>query len=128
MNKNLVLSACLLIAIAILLGAFGAHSLKKVLDENALTSFETGVRYQLFMGFGLILQQIVGQLTVTDLKTSGRTILVGTLLFSSSIYLLVLFDQLNWWKMPLVPLTPIGGSLLIIGWLMTTFKLYKANF
>ena len=128
MNKKILIIACLFIAFGILFGAFGAHGLKEIVDSKLLASFETGVRYQLFMGLGLLIQQTIGKLIGIDVTGAATTIAVGTLLFSGSIYMLIGFDYFGWWKLPLVPLTPIGGVLMIAGWFMTAYKLSKTNF
>lgn len=102
---------------AVVLGAFGAHALKEVLSPDQLTSYETGVRYQMYHALALILLSLRGALiTLRFEKAILFLFTMGILLFSCSIYLLnlqtVLGINLKW----LGPITPLGGSLLIIGW------------
>lgn len=102
---------------AVVLGAFGAHLLSDMLSADALQSFEVGVRYQFFHGLALLFLS----LSPDSKKVMSRTALlfvIGTLLFSSSIYLLSLSTMYGDTGLPalLGPATPIGGLLLILGW------------
>ncbi|MBT5788158.1 MAG: DUF423 domain-containing protein [Flavobacteriaceae bacterium] len=102
---------------AVVLGAFGAHLLSDMLSADALQSFEVGVRYQFFHGLALLFLS----LSPGSKKVMSRTALlfvIGTLLFSSSIYLLSLSTMYGDTGLPalLGPATPIGGLLLILGW------------
>ena len=102
---------------AVILGAFGAHALKEVLQPEQLTSFETGVRYQMFHALVLLMLALKGHSFHLKYEKQIVTFFgLGILLFSFSIYLLnlqhLLGLQLRW----LGPITPIGGTLLIIGW------------
>ena len=105
----------LLGAAAVLLGAFGAHEMKKVYDATALKTFETGVRYQMYHALALILCRALRAL---GWRTSAATWLfvVGIALFSGSLYGLALAD-LKW----LGPVTPIGGLAFFAGWLLLAF-------
>lgn len=116
--KSLLLSAAIIAMLAVILGAFGAHSLKAHLSDSQLASFETGVRYQFYHSFGIFVAAILfGLYTVPQLKTAGWVFLVGIVLFSGSLYLLSCRDLLGIasWKW-LGPVTPIGGLAFIIGW------------
>jgi uncharacterized membrane protein YgdD (TMEM256/DUF423 family) len=102
---------------AVVLGAFGAHLLSDMLSADALQSFEVGMRYQFFHGLALLFLSLSPDLK----KVMSRTALlfvIGTLLFSSSIYLLSLSTMYGDTGLPalLGPVTPIGGLLLILGW------------
>lgn len=113
---NCTLSAAILGALAVVAGAFGAHALKAVLSPEALSSFETGVRYQMWHALALF---VLG-LSAVNSTAKNRIAwlwLVGTLLFSGSIYGLHLTKLIfgsSW--VVLGPITPIGGALLILGW------------
>lgn len=101
-------------ALAVALGAFGAHALRRRITPERLAAFETGVRYQLFHALGLVL---VGSgaawLPVNGWLTAcGWLWVAGIGLFSGSLYLLVLTDRRAW-----AMFTPFGGVLLIVGWL-----------
>ena len=116
-NKQLQIWGVLFCGTAVILGAFGAHLLSEMLSADALQSFEVGVRYQFFHGMALLFLS----LTPNQQKFINRTALlfmVGTLLFSISIYLLSLSTMYGDTGLPAIlgPVTPIGGLLLIIGW------------
>ena len=110
--KVSILIASVFGLISVVLGAFGAHALKRVLDPDRLASWETGVRYQMFHALALL---AVGLLLAKDwpLKPTLWLFTLGTVLFSGSIYLLALRIGPGAW---LGPVTPIGGLLLIAGW------------
>jgi uncharacterized membrane protein YgdD (TMEM256/DUF423 family) len=110
---------------AVILGAFAAHALEKVLERDAIESFQTGVRYQMLHALLLIL---LGSLDELRTKALFYLIVIGVIFFSFSIYLLNLrevigMESLKW----LGPITPIGGSLLIIAWGILLFKSLRSN-
>lgn len=103
--------------LTIILGAFGAHAFKKILTEERLSSFEVGVRYQMYAAFALLIIGYNGDFTQGTVRWAYYGIAFGTLLFSGSIYLLSFAD---YWQVKLKflgPITPIGGLLMIIGWI-----------
>ena len=110
--------ACFNLALAVALGALGAHFLKQELSAASLASFETGVRYHFFHGLALLVILCL-PISFARLKGARGVMAMGMLLFSLSIYLLStrsLFGmegQLKW----LGPITPLGGLLLIGSWL-----------
>jgi uncharacterized membrane protein YgdD (TMEM256/DUF423 family) len=124
MQKSTVLIGAIFIVLAIILGAFGAHALKAILSEEKLLSFETGVRYQLIQGVSLLVLGLNSKTIGFELKLVERLLVIGTVLFSFSIYFLALSDimgvSLKW----LGPVTPIGGSLMIIGWIVFIYRLF----
>lgn len=107
----------------VILGAFGAHLLEKLLSEAQLASFETGLRYQFYHVFFLILLSLVPRIEEKDKNKITLLISIGILLFSGSIYLLNLQDVLGLNLGFLGPITPIGGSLLIFAWFFTAYKI-----
>lgn len=125
-QKNLFLTGAILIALGIILGAFGAHGLKKNVDAEKINTFEVGVRYQIYHGLALMLLGVISSKVSFSFKLIQRFMLIGVLLFSGSIYLLVIQESLglNISKI-LGPITPIGGLLLIISWGIFIFKLTK---
>ena len=102
---------------AVVLGAFGAHLLSDLLSSDALQSFEVGVRYQFFHGLALLYLSL-SQNSKKGITTTALFFVVGTLLFSISIYLLSLSTMYGDTGLPAIlgPVTPIGGLLLILGW------------
>lgn len=107
----------------VILGAFGAHLLEKLLSAAQLASFETGLRYQFYHVFFLILLSLIPRIEEKDKNKITLLISIGILLFSGSIYLLNLQDVLGLNLGFLGPITPIGGSLLIFAWFFTAYKI-----
>lgn len=118
MNQLALLSGSLLGFLAVIFGAFGAHALKKILDEDQLKSFETGVKYQMYHAIVLLIIGFNLELTSTLETYMVNAFLVGIILFSFSIYGLVLSDAKGKKLRFLGPITPLGGLLLVIGWLL----------
>lgn len=124
MNNKLISIAALLAFLAVALGAFGAHTLNELLTTEMLNSFETGVRYQFFHSLALL---IIG-LNANKLNSTaliGKFMLIGIMFFSFSIYLLSLQELIGINLSLLGPITPIGGILLMISWLILIIKNYK---
>ena len=115
MNKNIMAWGTAFALTAVILGAFGAHALKELLNNNQLASFETGVRYQMYHGIVLL---FIGISFNKIRKTAliSKLLASGTILFSFSIYLLNIQDLIGISISFLGPITPIGGALLIGGW------------
>jgi uncharacterized membrane protein YgdD (TMEM256/DUF423 family) len=103
--------------LAVIFGAFGAHSLEKIVSPEDLDTFETGVRYQFYHAFGLLIIGILSQWWKHRyLNIAGWLFTVGILFFSGSIYGLVLDEPIGLSLRWLGPVTPIGGTLFILGW------------
>jgi len=112
-------------AIAVALGAFAAHSLRRTISPEMLSVFETAVRYQMYHCFALIatgfaLHLLPVQHTGT-LRGAGWCFLIGSMVFSGSLYLLVFFDQ-RW----LGAITPLGGLLLIGAWCLLAWSCFRS--
>jgi uncharacterized membrane protein YgdD (TMEM256/DUF423 family) len=104
-------------AIAVILGALGAHALKTVLPDAQLASFETAVRYHVYHALAILLTAIIGLQLKASLQVTLWLFAIGTLLFSGSIYLLATIPLHGLEELrALGPVTPIGGVLLIAGW------------
>lgn len=125
MSKQTIGLAATLGVISIILGAFGAHALKEVLNANQLVSFETGVRYQMYHALFLLAVGMLPFITEKQRKNILVTTLLGVLLFSGSIYLLStqIISGINF-KF-LGPITPIGGLFLIISWCQLGFYSFR---
>ena len=119
MKKSMLIKGSILGGLAVILGAFGAHALKEVLTPEQLISFETGVRYQMYHALVLILLFIITlKLNHVFFNRAAQFIFWGVLLFSGSIYLLTLKNMLDIEALKYVaPITPIGGGLIIVGWI-----------
>ena len=108
--------------IGVALGAFGAHGLKTRVAPEMLITWQTGVQYHLIHALGLLLIGILCQLMpeATLVRTSGWFIVAGTLLFSGSLYVLVLTNI-----RALGIITPLGGVAFLIGWLMLAIAAWR---
>ena len=116
MNRKILFTASLLGIIAIVLGAFGAHSLKEVLTTEQLNTFETGVKYQMYHALFLLFLGNSNSITEKMKKYVLNLILFGVILFSGSIYLLATMAVTGINFKIIGILTPIGGLLLLLGW------------
>jgi uncharacterized membrane protein YgdD (TMEM256/DUF423 family) len=102
--------------LSVILGAFGAHALKKILSVERLESFETGVRYQMYAAFFLLIIGYILKFETPSEKWTSILMIAGTFLFSVSIYFLSLQDYLGANLKFLGPVTPLGGLLMILSW------------
>jgi len=120
MNKNLVITS-IIGAIAIALGAFGAHALKEVLTVEELKSYETAVKYQMFHVIVLLIVNTYTGFNLKNKNVISYLFLVGILFFSGSIYAITLgVSSKSIWF-----ITPMGGLLFIIGWLKLAYSFFK---
>lgn len=129
MNKSILIKAAIFGVIAVIGGAFGAHALKVVLTSEQLASFNTGVRYQLIHAVVLlVLFLLKDKFDLKQFKIASSLIFWGVILFSGSIYLLTLKNIIGaeWLKFA-GPITPIGGTLIIIGWIFIIIAGIKVN-
>ena len=125
--RKIILMAGILGATAVMTGALGAHALKAVLESSSLESYLTASRYQMYHSIMLIgIAASWNHLNLKLAKISVIFTLIGTVLFSGSIYLLSTrsisgLEGLSF----LGPITPIGGLCLITGWLSLTYAAIK---
>lgn len=110
-------------ALAVILGAFGAHALRRSFNEDQLKSFETGVRYQMYHAIMIIICGMIFPFLKTGQVITAWCFIIGVFLFSFSIYLLNWFSSRGRKVKILGPITPIGGLLLIIGWILFTIEI-----
>ncbi|MEH6658902.1 DUF423 domain-containing protein [Leeuwenhoekiella marinoflava] len=126
MKRTLLITGSLLGLTAVILGAFGAHGLKESLTPEALNSFETGVRYQMYHAFLLLIAATALPLTEKAQKSTFYLIVLGVLLFSGSIYLLTTKSLTGIDISSIAWITPIGGALLISAWILITYNFIKS--
>jgi uncharacterized membrane protein YgdD (TMEM256/DUF423 family) len=125
MDKKILSVAGFFGMTAIILGAFGAHALKKVLTTDQLATFETGVKYQMYHALFLLFLGLNSNLSDALKKLILRFTLFGVIFFSGSIYLLAT-DSLNAFDFKFFGfVTPIGGLLLIIAWTLLMLHFLK---
>jgi uncharacterized membrane protein YgdD (TMEM256/DUF423 family) len=128
MHKGFIKTAALLGALSVMLGAFAAHGLKKILTVDDLQIFETAVRYQFYHVFALLAAGILyASFPGKPMLWAGKLFIAGIILFSGSLYLLcyVKYNQLplNW----LGAITPFGGAAFIAGWVLLFWAAVKRN-
>jgi uncharacterized membrane protein YgdD (TMEM256/DUF423 family) len=126
-DKKITVTASFLAALTIGIGAFGAHGLEKLVEGDALASFETGVRYQMYHAIALLILGFATAIPAHTRKWVFWSFILGIILFSGSIYLLVLKEVLPFDPSFLGPITPIGGVLLIFGWARLGYGLLTIN-
>jgi uncharacterized membrane protein YgdD (TMEM256/DUF423 family) len=126
MNKQIIITASLLGALAVIAGAFGAHALKASLPPRQLEVWQTAVQYQFYHVFALLFLSTFTRFKNKLITASYYLFTLGILLFSGSLYLISCREVLG---MPglvaLGPVTPIGGLLFIIGWIMLAFAGFR---
>lgn len=130
MFKKYIVSGIVFCLLAVAIGAFGAHGLKSLTkDASQLTAFETGVRYQFFHGIALLIIPFVLEKINQESKLIFNLFLTGILLFSFSIYVLVLskIGGVELLAKIAGPITPIGGLILIVSWGLLLVKVIKSK-
>ncbi|MFN3753068.1 DUF423 domain-containing protein [Flavobacterium sp.] len=125
MERKITSVAVVMGMTAIILGAFGAHALKKQLTVDELVTFETGVKYQLYHALFLLFVGLTTLVTEKGKKTIFQLVLFGVIFFSGSIYLLATKTISGIDFKPLGIITPIGGTLLILGWAVLLWHILK---
>ncbi len=123
MKRTFLITGAVLGLISILLGAFAAHSLERIVDADSVGSFETGVRYQMYHAFLFLFVGIWDGMNKKSRTLLYRLILVGVILFSGSIYVLVIGKAFSANLKYLGPVTPVGGVLLIAGWIFLLYRI-----
>lgn len=123
-----ILCGLTLSCLGVVIGAFAAHGLKPLLSLEEVNNFETGVKYQFYHAFALIVLGLLGThfpKGEKSFKLAGFLFFIGIVLFSGSLYLLSTKSILSI-NIPLLgPITPLGGTLLIFGWLFTALGVLK---
>jgi len=127
MERKIISVAALMGMTAIILGAFGAHALKKQLSIEQLGSFETGVKYQMYHALFLLFLGMNTFLNEKVKKTVFQLVIFGVFFFSGSIYLLTTkaITGVDFKFIGIV--TPIGGAFLIVGWSILLWNIWKSK-
>lgn len=121
MKEIVLFSGALYGALVVILGAFGAHALKKTFTDDQMKSFETGIKYQMYHALVLLLMGFELDFLSGIEKIAGWSFIVGILLFSFSIYGLCYTAAKGKKARFLGPVTPHGGLLLLLGWVLLIF-------
>ena len=114
--------------LSVVFGAFGAHSLKALISIESLQTFETGIRYQMYHAILLLFVGNTGLIQQKTKKIVFYLIILGVILFSGSIYGLATNNITSFDYKTIGFITPIGGLLLIISWLLLLISFVKMKF
>jgi uncharacterized membrane protein YgdD (TMEM256/DUF423 family) len=119
MHRNYLITASVFGVLAVALGAFGAHGLEQITDnEKILNSFRTGVQYQIYHALALLAVAIIYERRPNRwIRWAGTCFVTGIILFSGSLYFLAFLKVQELSVKFVGPLTPLGGMFLIAGWL-----------
>lgn len=122
MQKIFLITGSLLGGTGVMIGAFGAHALKSMLETSGrIETFETAVKYQFYHALALVLLGILmGNQQHNFYQYSGYSFAIGTIIFSGSLYVLCLTGITKFGM-----ITPIGGLFLIAGWVLMLFAIVK---
>ncbi|MBB6450555.1 uncharacterized membrane protein YgdD (TMEM256/DUF423 family) [Geomicrobium halophilum] len=122
MAKTILVIGAVMSALAVAIGAFGAHGLEGRVSERMLDNYQTGVQYHMFHALGMIAVGIVGTISggSSMVSWSGWLMLFGIIVFSGSLYIMAL-TGMTW----LGAITPIGGVSFIVGWILLTLAVMK---
>jgi uncharacterized membrane protein YgdD (TMEM256/DUF423 family) len=120
MQKIHLILGTILAGLGVILGAFGAHGLKQVVPPESVATYQTGVQYQMYHAFALLVVGMLSDRLSTGLVNwAGAFFLLGIVLFSGSLYLLVSLKAMNKVGISGIGLiTPFGGIMFIVGWIL----------
>lgn len=128
MRKLFIRIGALLAFLSVGLGAFGAHGLESLLSAEQLATFKTGVQYQFYHTFALlILGVLMYRRQTTLMQYSAYAFIGGIILFSGSLYGLSIGSAMNFPVKWLGPVTPFGGFLFLLGWILLFVSTYQEN-
>jgi len=129
MHKTYLWTGALTGAIAVSLGAFGAHALKQIVPPDTVSTFQTGVQYQMYHSLALLATGIIYErYPVKFIKWAGICFILGIVLFSGSLYFLTLLKATATVGLQGVGIiTPFGGLFFIAAWLFLLFGIARKN-
>ena len=127
MQKTFLVIGIILAGLAVILGAFGAHGLKKIVGPETVSTYQTGVQYQMYHAFALIIVALLyNHISGSSLNYASFFFIIGIVFFSGSLYLLASLKAMD--KVGLSGIgiiTPIGGLFFILGWIMLLVAVLK---
>ena len=118
MNKIILFTACFLGMLSVILGAYAAHGLEKIINTESVETFKTGVQYQMYHALFLLLLGVIDKVSIKTKKLVFVLVIFGLLFFSGSIYGLSTNELSSFDFKSIGFITPIGGLLLISSWLI----------
>jgi len=120
-SKKFAFYGAIFMALAVGIGAFGAHGLKNLLSKEMLSIYHTGVEYQFYHALGLFAVAFIANfIEDKKIKFAGYFMIFGIILFSGSLYALSILN-IKW----IGAITPIGGTFFIIAWVLLAISLAK---
>jgi uncharacterized membrane protein YgdD (TMEM256/DUF423 family) len=126
MNKQIIITASVFGMLAVITGAFGAHGLKALLPASQLEVWHTAVQYNFYHVFALLFLSTFAKFKNRLITLAYYFFTFGIVCFSGSLYLLSCRSILGWdWLIALGPITPLGGLLFILGWLMLALAAFR---
>ena len=128
MNKRAIIAGAIFAGLAVIFGAFGVHTLKEKFQMPAdqLAIFDTGVRYQFYHSFALLISGILfASFPVRQVKLAVTFFVIGIVLFSGSLYAMTILRTGGVGLGPVGIITPIGGLFFILGWIFLLFGILK---
>ena len=125
MNKTIFCTGIFFAVLAVILGAFGAHGLDNIISASEKETFKTGVTYQMYHAILLLILGSLKSIPVKERKVVFYFLVAGIIFFSFSIYLLATNSLTGFDFKRIGIITPIGGFLLIIGWLVLGYQAYR---
>ena len=127
MNKKLLITGTILGLLSVVLGAFAAHGLETLVDAKAIVTFKTGVRYQMYHALLALILGSTSFISVKSKKIIFYLLIFGILFFSGSIYGLATNELSSFNFKTIAIITPFGGLLLIMAWIVMLVNLLKIN-
>lgn len=126
MNKQLIIVASVFGILAVILGAFGSHGLKNLLDPAGIEVWKTAVSYQFYHTFALLFLALAPATAIKNVKPAAWFFVLGILFFSGSLYLISLKEILGISGLSILgPITPLGGLCFILGWSSILYSALK---
>ena len=126
MNKKLIITAAIFGALAVVFGAFGAHSLKKIISPEALDLWHIAVQYHFYHTFAILFLSTFGRFKNQIINFSFYCFSIGIIFFSGSLYLMALKNVVTLGSVHFLgPITPIGGLFFILGWLSLLLAAFR---
>ncbi|MHB1177006.1 MAG: DUF423 domain-containing protein [Daejeonella sp.] len=126
MNKRIIIIASVFGIVAVILGAFGAHGLKKMVGPTELDIWHTAVQYQFYHTLALLFLSTFSRFKSRAINAASWFFTFGIFFFSGSLYLLAVKDILNISRISFIGLvTPLGGLLFILGWISLLVAAFK---
>lgn len=127
MHKIHLILGSILAGLGVILGAFGAHKLKQIVPPETVASYQTGVQYQMYHAFALLIVGILSERLSSNLiNWAGAFFVLGIILFSGSLYLLASLKAMDKVGVSGIGIiTPIGGLMFILGWILLLMAVIK---